>query len=170
MTASGRQPPARSRPASKKKRSRRRKGVLGVGVPLLVLAAIVTLAIYTQITLTFEGRLWTLPSRIYSASLSISRGTSLDREAFVARLARSGYARVETAPTRPGEYRARGSRVEAYLRAFPDGEHALAARKVVIDWSGRTVSAVRGGDDRALRVVELEPELIALVFGPRQHT
>src|SRR5262245_32926372 len=169
MTASGRQPPARSRPASKKKRSRRRKWVLGVGVPLLVLAAIVTLAIYTQLTLTFEGRLWTLPSRIYSAPLTITRGTSLDREAFLERLARSGYARVETTPTRPGEYRTRGSRVEAYLRAFPDGEHPLGARKVVVDWAGRTVSALRGPDDRALRAVELEPELLALVFGPRQE-
>ena len=143
--------------------------MLGVGVPLLVLAAIVTLAIYTQLTLTFEGRLWTLPSRIYSAPLTITRGTSLDREAFLARLARGGYARVETTPTRAGEYRTRGSRVEAYLRAFPDGERPLGSRKVVIDWSGRTVSALRGGDDRALRTVELEPELLALVFGPRQE-
>jgi penicillin-binding protein 1B len=143
--------------------------VLGVGVPLLVVAAIVTLAIYTQLTLTFEGRLWTLPSRIYSAPLTITRGTSLDREALLARLARSGYARVEAAPTRPGEYRTHGSRVEAYLRAFPDGEHPLGARKVVIDWGGRTVSALRGANDHALRTVELEPELLALVFGARQE-
>ena len=143
--------------------------MLGVGIPLLVLAAILILAIYTQLTLTFEGRLWTLPSRIYSAPLALSRGTSLDREAFVARLARSGYARVESAPTRAGEFRARGARVEAYLRAFPEGERPVAARRVILDWSGRTISAIRGGDNRALRTVELEPELLALVFGPRQE-
>ena len=142
---------------------------MGIGIPLLVAGAILTLVIYTQLSLTFEGRLWTLPSRIYSAPLTIARGTPLDREALVARLARSGYARVESAPARPGEYRARGVRVEAYLRPFAEGDHPIAARKVVLDWSGRTVSALRGGDDRALRQVEIEPELLALVFGPRQE-
>jgi penicillin-binding protein 1B len=169
MTASGRPSPARSRPKSKKKRSLSRRLLLGVGVPLLVAAAIGSIAIFTQLTLTFEGRLWTLPSRIYSAPLSIARGTALDREALVNRLARAGYARVETAPSRPGEFRARGSRVEAYLRAFPEGERPVPARQVVLDWSGRTVSALRDGGNRPLRSVDVEPELLALVFGPRQE-
>ena len=140
-----------------------------MGVPLLVVASIVFIAIYTQLTLTFEGRLWTLPSRIYAAPLTISRGTALDRDALVERLARAGYARVDAAPSRPGEFRAKGTRVEAYLRAFPDGERPVPARRVVLDWSGRTVSALRGADNRALRSVDVEPELLALVFGPRQE-
>jgi penicillin-binding protein 1B len=168
MTASGRTP-ARSKAPSKKKRSRRRRLLLGVGVPLLVVAAILVIAMYTQLSLTFEGRLWTLPSRIYSAPLSIARGAELDRAALVDRLARSGYARVESAPARPGEFRARGSRVEAYLRAFPEGERPVPARQVVLDWTGGTVTALRSAADQPLRAVDVEPELLALVFGPRQE-
>ena len=169
MTASGRSSPARSKAPSKKKRSRRRRLLLGVGVPLLVATTILVIAMYAQLRLTFEGRLWTLPSRIYSAPLSITRGTALDREALVERLSRAGYARVETAPARSGEFRARGSRVEAFLRTFPEGDHPLPARAVVLDWTGRTVSALRSADNRPLRAVDVEPELLALVFGPRQE-
>jgi len=169
MTASGRSSPARSRPKSKKNRSRRRRLLVGIGVPVLVAGAILAIAIYAQLSLTFEGRLWTLPARIYSAPLSISRGAALDRESLVERLSRAGYARVETSPARPGEFRARGTRVEAFLRAFPEGGHPLPARQVVLDWTGRTVSALRGAGNRPLRTVDVEPELLALLFGPRQE-
>ena len=60
--------PGRAPPGGVRERRRRwRRWVLGLGVPLVVVALIVVLTVYTQITLTFEGRLWTLPARVYSA-------------------------------------------------------------------------------------------------------
>ena len=59
-------------------------------------------------TVTFEGRLWTLPARVYSARMHVVPGESLDAESLVGRLDRCGYARVDAAPIRPGQYRRRG--------------------------------------------------------------
>ena len=53
-------------------RSRWRPWLIGLGVPLVIAGLIVVLTVYTQITLTFEGRLWTLPARVYSARMLVS--------------------------------------------------------------------------------------------------
>jgi len=87
---------ASAAPKGKRKSSSRRRLVrrlIGLGIPLTVAAVAVVLAVYTQITLTFEGRVWTLPSRIYSARLHVVPGMALDRDALAARLERSGGAR-----------------------------------------------------------------------------
>src|SRR5262245_25580031 len=97
--------PKRSR--KKRRGPRWRRWLTGLGVPILVIGGIVVLSIYTQITLTFEGRLWTLPARIYSAPLHVEPRQSLDPEALVARLSRCGYGRVDVVPARPGQYRRR---------------------------------------------------------------
>ena len=58
--------------ARKRARRRWRFWLFGLGVPSVVAGSILVLTVYTQITLTFEGRLWTLPARVYSASLHLT--------------------------------------------------------------------------------------------------
>ena len=52
------------------------------------------LYLHVSLTRRFEGRLWMLPSRIYSDALTVSSGDPLDPAVLTGRLDRSGYART----------------------------------------------------------------------------
>jgi penicillin-binding protein 1B len=138
-------------------------------VPLVVAALILVLAVYTQITLTFEGRVWTLPARVYSARLHLVPGRAVDAKALVARLDRCGYARVDTTPTRPGQYRRRPSAVELYVRGFAGGERPVVARRVVLTFDRDSIAAIGDEHGRPIASVDVEPELLSLVFGRQQE-
>jgi penicillin-binding protein 1B len=143
--------------------------VFGLGVPLLVVALVVVLAVYTQITLTFEGRLWTLPARVYSAPLRLAPDRMIDPGALAARLDRCGYARVQATPSAPGQYRTRPTSVELYVRGFARGEHPVAARRVVLNFEDDSIVSIRDDRGRPTGPVDLEPELLSLMFGPHQE-
>ena len=138
-------------------------------MPLAVAALILVLAVFTQITLTFEGRLWTLPARVYSSRLHLLPGQRVDASAFVARLDRCGYARVDTTPTQPGQYRKRASGVELFVRGFAGGDRPVAARRAVLTFSGGSIGSITDERGRRLPSIDLEPELLSLVFGRQQE-
>ncbi len=138
-------------------------------MPLLVAVAILVLAVYTQITLTFEGRLWTLPARVYSARLHLVPGEALDVNALVARLDRGGYARVDTTPAHPGQYRRRPSGLDLFVRGDAGGERPVAARHVILSFDRDSIASIEDGRGRPLPSLDLEPELLSLVFGRQQE-
>jgi penicillin-binding protein 1B len=172
MTAKRREASAPERRASGRKarpRAKWRVWVLGLGIPLLVAGILVVLAVFTQITLTFEGRLWSLPTRVYSAPLRLAAGRVLDEDALVARLDRCGYARVQAQPSAPGQYRRRYSTVDLFVREFPRGGHRTASRRVALTFEGDSIAWIGDEHGRSISSVELEPELLSLVFGPQQQ-
>jgi penicillin-binding protein 1B len=150
-------------------RRSRRKWILGVGVPLAVAAALTLVIFYAQLTGSFEGRVWTLPSRVYSSGLHVVTGMAIDGETLAARLKRTGYERVEGAPLRPGQYRVRGRTLDVYVRAFPGGDRPVTARRVTIAFGGSSVTSIAGDGGRRLESVDIEPELLSLLFGKRQE-
>ena len=143
--------------------------MLGLGVPLVVAALILVLAVYTQITLTFEGQVWTLPARVYSASLHLVPGRAVDANALVKRLDRCGYERIESLPTRPGQYRRRPSGVDLFVRGFGGGEKPIVARRVVLTVDRDAIAAIADERGRSVASIDLEPELLSLVFGRQQE-
>ncbi len=157
------------KPARRRSPPRWRRWLFGLGVPIAVAAAILVLAVYTQITLTFEGRLWTLPARIYSARLRVAPGQVVDANALVARLDRSGYARVVTIPSHPGQYRKRAGTVDLFLRGFPRGDRPVASRRVAVSFERGSVASLHDERGRAIASIDLEPELLSLAFGRRQE-
>jgi penicillin-binding protein 1B len=140
-----------------------------LGVPLAVAAAILVLAVYTQITLTFEGRLWTLPARVYSARLHLVPGETVDVNALIARLDRSGYARVDTVPAHPGQYRRRSFGLDLFVRGDPGGERPVPARHLILSFDRDSIAAIEDERGRPLPSLDLEPELLSLVFGRQQE-
>ena len=170
MTAVRRDPSAPRRGKSgKRARWLRPRWVLGLGVPLVVVGLIVVLAAYTQITLTFEGRLWTLPARVYSAPLRLLPGQALDAAAVTARLERSGYARVDGVPSRPGQYRKRSRGIDLYARGFSGAGRPLPPRQVTVVFAGASIDSIADERGRPVSSFDLEPELLSLVFGSQQE-
>lgn len=138
-------------------------------MPLLVAAVILVLTVYTQITLTFEGRLWTLPARVYSASLHVTPGQIVDADALVSRLDRCGYGHVDAAPSRPGQYRRRAGGLDVFVRGFPRGERKVAQRRAAISFAGGAIAAIADERGRPLPSIDFEPELLSLMFGEQQN-
>jgi len=170
MTANRTDASAPAKGSSRKRaRSRWRRWVVGLGVPAVVAAAIVVLTVYTQITLTFEGRLWTLPARVYSASLHLAPGQVVDANAIALRLDRTGYARVDAAPARPGQYRKRSGSLDVYVRGFAAGERPVTPVRVLVSFAGGAIASVADERGRRLPSIDLEPELLSLVFGKQQE-
>jgi penicillin-binding protein 1B len=155
--------------SGRRARSRWRRIAVGFGVPLAVVVAILVLIVYTQITLTFEGRLWTLPARVYSASLRLAPGQVVEATAVASRLDRSGYARVDATPSRPGQYRRRSNGLDLYVRGFSAGERPVTPRRVVIAFERGEIASIADERGRRLPSVDLEPELLSLVFGSKQE-
>jgi penicillin-binding protein 1B len=141
----------------------------GVGIFLLVVASAYLLHLYVSVTTRFDGRLWTSPSRIYSDVLSIFPGDRLPPAAVVARLKRSGYADLEGPPTKAGQFRLDGPRLEIYLRSLTAPTDEAPPRRVTVRFGGDRVWSIRDERGRSIRRTVIEPELLATLYGPRHE-
>ena len=123
-----------------------------------------------EVIARFSGKRWTIPSRIYSDSVTIYPGQRLGDLGFFERLARLNYHRVDA----PGQVTARGvyyndqkhGKLLIFLHSFPypfknfPGE--LIAFKIAPDG---TVNSIEDGvSHEPVYSIELEPELLGAIF------
>ena len=160
-----------TRESRSKKKRRRRTGRIrlaaGILVPLTVLGAAVFLYEYVEVTSRFEGRLWKLPSRVYSDHLVLRVGSQVPPRALTRRLDRSGYA--ERTPSRPGLYSYRGGTLDVYLRAFDAPWGRVDPRRLRIRFVGNEVTSIESPRGQRLPTAVFEPELLASLFGSQQE-
>jgi penicillin-binding protein 1B len=119
----------------------------------------------------FEGRLFELPSRVYSAPTILTAGLDLARLDLRAALHRLGYRDEPTAEiASPGGAHWEPKRVVAHLRAFEHPSRSEPARRIELRLAGRQIESIRDLDtDRELAAVLLEPELVGSYFGPHRE-
>ncbi len=115
----------------------------------------------------FAGRLWDLPSKIYSDITLLYPGQTLNPPLLLEKLDRLGYRPVSTTPSRPGEMRFSKTALEIYLHEFHSPFHEQKSASV---WVGlkdsRVTSITRSDKDTKGAILELEPEVLMLYFGP----
>jgi penicillin-binding protein 1B len=130
----------------------------------------VWLYLWVEVGRRFDGRLWDFPSRVYSDRLVIAEGAAFSSAAIARRLDRSGYARVESSPGSPGQYRPRGgNRLDVHFRPYAGPWGDVKARRVVLRFDGGVVSSIQESGGGSPRPIEVEPELLALLSGPQQE-
>src|SRR5437867_7229850 len=149
-------------------------GALGCAGVLLAVGlgafAIWVLLLYREITLTFEGRLWAIPSRVYSAPLHLRVGERLPVAKVQGRLDRASYTRVFGSPSSPGQYRLSGGTIEIHAREFPFPGSPWPRRRLRVRIAGgRLDSIVALPRGRDLDEADLEPEPIAAFYGERRE-
>jgi penicillin-binding protein 1B len=141
-----------------------------VAVPVTLFLALLGLAAWVvvlerQVTSKWEGRKWSLPSRVYSDAYLVYPGRRLDAEDFEARLRRLGYLEQAGGVDDPGEYAREEGEWLVYLHAFhyPDG--ANPPLPIRIRMGGGRVSALTHARSReSLASAALEPEVIGVIF------
>jgi penicillin-binding protein 1B len=123
-------------------------------------------ALSERVEARFEGRLFAVPSRVYSRPLELRAGVDVERARLKERLERMGYVpAVGSNPTlRPGQFLAKPGSFEIYRRRAPNDPDG-AAERVVLKLSGSRVAAVRSADGELQPSAELEPEIIAQFHG-----
>jgi penicillin-binding protein 1B len=138
--------------------------LLALGVSFL-LGLIIVAYLTSVVASRFEGRRWSLPSRIYSDMQVIRPGDPGSTERLAAKLERLLYQRSAEAPARPGHFRVVGDAVELHTRDFFYPGRFFRGISARIEYRAGTVRSVQDGSGAAAPAVIVEPELLGSVFG-----
>lgn len=115
----------------------------------------------------FEGRRFSVPSRVYSAPLIVYPGTDWQRVDLSGWLLRLGYRQQpEGGQLLPGRYEWLPGRLRAHLRAFDHPLRPEAARELEFRLSGGLIDKIQDARTGAtVDVVVLEPEPVSAFLG-----
>ena len=115
----------------------------------------------------FQGRLFAVPSRVYSRPLELRPGVDVERTRLRERLERMGY--VAAAGTwqalRPGEFRQSPGALQIYRRPSRLPDRNDPARLFSLRLADSRITAVRDPAGELLPSATLEPEIIAQFHG-----
>ncbi|CAN0029111.1 unnamed protein product, partial [Discosporangium mesarthrocarpum] len=114
----------------------------------------------------FEGRRFSVPSRVYAAPIVIYPGADWQRLDLAGWLTRMGYREQnEAGPLGVGHYRWLPGRLRVHLRAFEHPQLPEPNRKVEFRLEAGRVREMRDDRGRPVDVVSLEPEPISSFYG-----
>ncbi|HSF31593.1 MAG TPA: PBP1A family penicillin-binding protein [Candidatus Tectomicrobia bacterium] len=142
-------------------------------IPMGLVALVAALYAYVQfsqmIILGFEGRRWSLSSKVYAEPESLYPGLALRLDDLQASLERLGYRSVQ-ALTNPGQYRLRAPQIDIALREFRYPYRRQPSRSIRVSFARNLVHEVRDlRGEQAISVVDLEPQLVSEFFTPERE-
>ena len=151
--------------------------LVALAVALVVIVAVTYGAMMSDaVSNRFDGRRWSLPSRVYSGSLVLYPGLALSRKQLTERLDRLAYHRIDRKLKSPGEYRVDAKGVTVFLREvkLPVMTRAAGAVRIAFTGGKRKTGQIRRMVDlrsgSPLQILELEPEELMQVFGDHQQS
>lgn len=145
---------------------------LGASVLLILCVTLLLYSLYISIKIEkrFSGRRWSIPSKVLSDSTILYPGQRINRALFKEKLSHLGYREVPRKPERPGEMRTSKSTIELFLHDLKAPAHEREGFPVRIGfWRNGIESIVRLDNGNPMPLLELEPEEIALLFGPERE-
>jgi len=132
---------------------------------------IIGLALYmwnlsTVIDKRFSARRWSMPSRVYSDSMLLYPGQTVNLKLFYEKLSHLEYRDVSREPEMKGEIYRKGSVLDIYLHDLKTPSKQREGFPVRIVFSdNQIVSIERMDTNQQVPILELEPEEIMLFFG-----
>jgi penicillin-binding protein 1B len=138
-----------------------------------IFAARAVLRLDEVVRARFEGRLFTVPTRVYSAPTMLAAGFDVEQTDLRGTLERLGYREERdagaTPVAAPGSYRIERGRALLHLRPFEHPSRPEPARRVEIRLESAQIAAIRDLESgRELAAALLEPELVGAYYG-RDH-
>lgn len=115
----------------------------------------------------FAGRLWDIPSKVYSDTTLLYTGQAINRKLFTEKLHRLGYREVSRSPEQAGEMHLSTAGIEIFLHGFqsPYYEQKSGYTRIGLKDS-RIIEIISGDPGTKIPLLELEPEELMLYFGP----
>ncbi len=144
----------------------RHRGTILAGLGAVLLAGLLVVAYFTSVVVSrFEGRLWNLPSRIYSDLFVLRVGDGGTPEKLTSKLERLLYRREANAPTRAGHFRRSANSIEVWTRDFSYPGRFFRGFPVRVEFAQGRASLIRDSSGEPVPALVLEPELLGSVFG-----
>jgi penicillin-binding protein 1B len=143
--------------------------LLPLSLGALVAAALVYVQLSQMISRGFEGRRWSLASKVYADPESLYPGLPLRFNDLQASLDRLGYRQV-SALTNAGQYRLKSPHLDIALREFRYPYRQESTRTIRVTFGRQAVREIhdlRG--EQTIAAVDLEPQLISEFFTPERE-
>ena len=161
-----------SRKAQPRRRGRRVGGVLSLGLILGAFCGGFALSRWVLelddiVVARFEGRTFSLPSRVFSAPLVLYPGADWQRLGLADWLLRLGYReQPEGGRLGPGRYEWLPGALRVHLRSFEHPARSEPARELLFRFAeGQVIEIEDLQDQQAIDVVILEPEPVSAFLG-----
>jgi penicillin-binding protein 1B len=145
------------------------------GIPILVALILPCLLagyffiLYVEVNQRFESRRWSIPSRVFSATVPLYPGMSLSIFQMKRALEDRRYKETIKESLQAGEYKLGRDSLIAYLREFRFPAHVLPAQRVEFTFKQSTLVKIKSGQSE-LAFLELEPLEIVRLFGPERKS
>ncbi len=136
------------------------------GLAGLVLAAIAGIWIVhldRVVTREFQGRLWSVPARVFAAPLELYAGAPISANDLEQELHRLHYRRGDPA-SGPGTYRRTGNAFDLQARRVRFIDEQRDAQRVSIHADNASITSMRSADGADLPVFRLDPPVIGSLF------
>ncbi len=136
------------------------------GLAGILLAAIATIWIVhldRVVTREFQGRLWSVPARVYAAPLELYAGAPISANDLEQELQALHYRRGDAA-SGPGIYRRTGNAFDLQARRVRFIDEQRDAQRVSIHADNASITSMRGADGADLPVFRLDPPVIGSLF------
>ncbi len=115
------------------------------------------------VTREFQGRLWSVPARVYAAPLELYAGAPLSANDLDQELRRLNYRRGDPAAG-PGIYRRTGNAFDLHTRRVRFIDEQREAQRVSIHADNASITSMRLADGTDLPVFRLDPPVIGSLF------
>ena len=132
---------------------------LAVLIIVFVISLAVIAIIDSRVTNKLEGVLWTVPAKVYSRSLDLAEGLSINKSNLLRELKMLSYSEKKN-PTKPGEYFYNKNKLNIFLRGYEDQNSGLF--KILIR-DGR-VEEITNQLGLSVDLVKLEPIAIGGMY------
>ena len=144
---------------------RHRVALLGALAGVL-LVGLVVIAYFTSVVVRrFDGRRWSLPSRIYSDMLVLRPGDASTVERLAAKFERLLYQRDDAATERPGHFQREAASLQVSTRDFRYPGRFFRGFPVRVRFDAGRVRDIRDLSGAPVAALVVEPELLGSVFG-----
>ena len=140
-------------------------------VILMLVIACVFLVVYclrlsAQIDMRFSGRLWSIPSKVYSDTTILYPGQGINRTLFESKLQRLGYQKVAHPLEQKGDFHVSTPSFEIFLKDMIMSHMSREGFPVKIFFAKNTIQSITRMDTKEpMPLLELEPEELMLFFG-----
>jgi len=158
--------PTKRRRRAKSKPSRQRRWLnilLLLAVSLLLALVLYVLYLDQVVQAKFEGKRWSVPSRVYARALELYPQKRLTAEALLAELNLIGY-QPSADGMAPGTYLHNGNQFVMTTRAFRHWDSIEPGRSILLKFENKQLAMLADVmTDESLALIRLEPMLIGII-------
>jgi penicillin-binding protein 1B len=130
---------------------------------LIAVGAVWVVHLDRVVTREFQGRLWSVPARVYAQPLDLYAGALISADDLEQELRRLHYQSGDPAAG-PGTYRRHGGDFDVHARRVRFIDELREPELVSIRAGSDSITGVKGADGRDLPIFRLDPLLVGSVF------